>query len=79
MEVSVAISSAVNIPSSWSEWTEILITSPDLRPKMPVVFWDSTGKIQMKLSDVSTKIAFHSASNSQISQACYGMVTYSRR
>ena len=78
VEVSVAISSAVSFPGSWSDWTEILTTSPDLRPKMPVVFWDSTGKIQMKLTDISTKIAFHSASNSQITQTCYGMVTYSR-
>lgn len=76
--MSVHISS-INFPASWSEWADILSGPANLKPIMPVLFWDMTGKVQVRVSNTSYKIAFHSASNVQISQSCYAMVCYSRQ
>ena len=78
VEISVHISSST-YPASWSEWSSIIPTSPDLRPKMPVLWHDTTGNVRMKVTDASTKISFSSHTGNNVSQSCYGMVTYSRR
>ena len=79
VEVSVHINSSVTVPSSWAEWGEIITTSPELRPKMPVIWHDGSARAQMKLTDNSTKISFKSVSNAPTPMTVYGMITYSRQ
>lgn len=80
VEVRVHIGSSVTAPGAGSEWGDILSSSnPDLRPTMPYLFYDTQGKVQLRLSDVSTKIWVRSASGSNTSQNIYGMGSYPRR
>ncbi len=80
VEVRVHIGSSVSAPGGGSEWGDILSSSnPDLRPATPHLFYDTQGKVQLRLSDISTKIWVRSASGSNVTQSIYGMGSYPRR
>ena len=78
--MSVAVhTESLTFPKDWADWSSILSGSVDVKPKMPVLFYDMTGRIMARLIDNKDTIAFKTTTGSNLTQSFYGSVTYARK
>lgn len=78
VNVAVHIDSST-FPKGWSDWYPILQGSVDLRPKMPVVFYDLSTNVIARLVDNKDTIAFKTTTGANVTQSFYASVTYARK